>query len=264
MKQYSDMLQYVLDNGVEKSDRTGVGTLSVFGYQARYDLSKGFPLLTTKKTHFKSIVHELLWFLKGDTNVKYLQDNGVRIWNEWALPDGSLGRVYGAQWRTWQRPDGTTLDQIANVIQEIKTNPNSRRLLVVAYNPGELELMQLPPCHSMFQFFVANNKLSCQLYQRSADAFLGNPFNIASYALLTHMIAQVCGLQVGDFVHTIGDLHIYKNHLPQVKELLTRQEYPLPTLFLSPGITNIDDFKYGDIVLLNYQSHPAIKAEVAV
>lgn len=264
MKQYLDLLRHVLEHGVQKGDRTGTGTLSVFGYQMRINLEAGFPLLTTKKLHLKSIIYELLWFLKGDTNVRYLQEHGVRIWNEWADASGDLGPIYGAQWRAWKTADGHVVDQIARVIDQIKTNPNSRRLIVSAWNVGDLEKMALSPCHTLFQFYVANDRLSCQLYQRSADIFLGVPFNIASYALLTMMIAQVCGLKYGEFVHTFGDAHIYLNHLEQVKLQLQRTPYPLPQLRLNPEIKNIDDFDYDDFELLNYQAHPHIKAEISV
>ena len=275
MEQYHYLLRDVLENGKDTKDRTGVGTRSIFGKQYRYDLTKGFPLLTTKKTHMKSITHELLWFLKGSTNIKYLKDNGVSIWNEWADAAGNLGPVYGKQWRKWEgHPitqgstihDYETIDQIANVIDGIKKNPQSRRLIVNAWNVSDIAEMALPPCHLLFQFYVANNKLSCQLYQRSADLFLGVPFNIASYALLTHMIAHVTGLGVGDFVHTMGDAHLYHNHFDQAKELLSRDpnKYKLPDLYLNPDIKNIDDFKYEDITVKNYECYPAIKAAVAV
>ena len=264
MKTYQDLMRYVLEHGAKKEDRTGTGTLSTFGYQMRFDLSEGFPLVTTKKVHLKSIIHELLWFLKGDTNIKYLADNKVRIWNEWADDDGNLGRVYGAQWRTWRRPDGTELDQIAEVVKSIRENPNSRRHLVVAFNPGELEQMALPPCHAFFQFYVADGKLSCQLYQRSADIFLGVPFNIASYALLTMMMAQVCGLKPGDFVHTLGDAHIYSNHLGQVKLQLSRDPRPLPTMKINPAVTDLFGFAFEDFELVGYDPHPGIKGEVAI
>ena len=257
-------MQKVLDEGSHKDDRTGTGTTSVFGHQMRFDLSKGFPLVTTKKCHMKSIIHELLWFLKGSGNISYLSENGVRIWNEWADDSGDLGPVYGVQWRSWIGADGKTHDQIAEVIEQIKTNPNSRRLIVNAWNVGDIEKMALPPCHMFFQFYVADGKLSCQLYQRSADIFLGVPFNIASYALLTHMIAQVCGLEVGDFVHTLGDAHIYDNHQEQVKLQLTREPFDLPKIKINPDIKNIDDFKFEDFELLNYQAHPHIKGKVAV
>ena len=261
MKQYLDMLRYVLENGVDKMDRTGVGTRSVFGQQMRFDLSKGFPLMTNKKMHLKSIIHELLWFIKGDTNVKYLQDNGVRIWNEWADENGDLGPIYGSQWRNW---NGEGIDQLAQVIETLKHNPNDRRMIVSAWNVGKIPEMRLPPCHMMFQFYVANNKLSCMLYQRSCDMFLGVPFNIASYALLTMMIAQVCGLEVGEFVHTLGDTHIYHNHFEQVKEQLSREPLHLPTMKLNPAIKDINDFKFEDFTLENYQCYGAIKAQVAV
>jgi thymidylate synthase len=264
MKQYHDLLRHVLENGVKKEDRTGTGTLSVFGYQMRFDLAQGFPLLTTKKLHTKSIIHELLWFLKGDTNVKYLNDHGVTIWNEWADEKGELGPVYGSQWRSWPTPEGGHIDQIGNLIADIKRNPDSRRLMVSAWNVPYITQMALPPCHCLFQFYVANGKLSCQLYQRSADSFLGVPFNIASYALLTMMVAQVCGLQPGEFIHTFGDLHIYLNHLDQVKELLSREEFPLPEMHLNPHVTDLFDFKFEDFELVGYQSHPAIKAPIAV
>ena len=264
MQQFHDLLKHVLDSGTFKSDRTGTGTQSVFGYQMRFNLENGFPLLTTKKLHTRSIFHELLWFLKGETNTQYLKENKVTIWDEWADENGELGPVYGKQWRSWEAADGKTVDQITNVIEQIKSNPDSRRLLVVAFNPGEIEKMALPPCHAFFQFYVANGKLSCQLYQRSADIFLGVPFNIASYALLTHMIAQVCNLKVGEFIHTLGDAHIYSNHMDQVQLLLSRETKKLPQLKLNPNINNIFDFKFDDIEILNYESHPAIKAEVAV
>lgn len=264
MKQYHDLLRHVLEHGTKKEDRTGTGTLSVFGYQMRFDLQKGFPLLTTKKLHTRSIFHELLWFLRGDTNIKYLHENKVTIWDEWADDEGNLGPVYGKQWRSWQTADGRTIDQITNVIEQIKKNPHSRRLMVVAYNPGDVESMALPPCHAFFQFYVADGKLSCQLYQRSADIFLGVPFNIASYALLTHMVAQVCGLQPGDFIHTLGDAHIYSNHMEQVKTQLQRELRPLPKLILNPAIGHIFDFNYEDIQVIDYNPHPAIKGEVAV
>ncbi len=264
MKQFHDLLHYVLEHGNKKSDRTGTGTTSVFGYQMRFNLRDGFPLLTTKKLHTRSIFHELLWFLKGETNVKYLKDNKVSIWDEWADENGELGPVYGKQWRSWEAADGKTVDQISEVIQQIKTNPDSRRLMVVAFNPGEIEKMALPPCHAFFQFYVANGKLSCQLYQRSADIFLGVPFNIASYALLTHMVAQVCNLEVGEFIHTLGDAHIYSNHFEQVNLLLSRTPKTLPKLKLNPDIKNIFDFKFEDITIEGYEPLPAIKAEVAV
>lgn len=264
MKQYHDLLHHVLQHGTQKSDRTGTGTLSVFGYQSRFNLQEGFPLLTTKKLHTRSIFYELLWFLRGETNIQFLKDNKVTIWDEWASENGDLGPIYGKQWRYWETADGKTVDQISNVIQQIKTNPDSRRHLVVAFNPGDVEKMALPPCHAFFQFYVAHGKLSCQLYQRSADIFLGVPFNIASYALLTHMVAQVCELEVGDFIHTLGDAHIYKNHLTQVELLLSRAPRPLPKLILNPTIKNIFSFKYEDIEIIGYDPHPAIKAEVAV
>ncbi|WP_411502171.1 thymidylate synthase [Brevibacillus centrosporus] len=264
MKQYLDLCQRILDEGVTKEDRTGTGTISVFGHQMRFDLSEGFPLVTTKKLHTKSIFHELIWFLSGDTNIRYLQENGVRIWNEWADENGDLGPVYGKQWRSFAGADGKTVDQIQWVIDEIKRNPDSRRLIVSAWNPAEVDKMALPPCHLLFQFYVANGKLSCQLYQRSGDTFLGVPFNIASYALLTHMIAHVTGLEPGDFVHTLGDAHLYLNHVEQVKLQLTREPKPLPKLKLNPDVTSIFDFKYEDIVVIEYESHPHIKGEVAV
>ncbi len=264
MQPYLNLLRYVLTHGVDKPDRTGVGTLSVFGYQMRIDLQEGFPLLTTKKMHLKSIIYELLWFLRGDTNIKYLHSHGVTIWDEWADEQGNLGPIYGAQWRSWRTPDGTTIDQINQVIEQIRTNPHSRRLIVSAWNVGEIPKMALPPCHVLFQFYVFNNTLSCQLYQRSADVFLGVPFNIASYALLTMMIAQVCDLRPGLFIHTFGDVHLYKNHIEQAKLQLTRKPYPLPTLIINPSIKSIDQFDYQDFELINYQSHPPIKADVAV
>ena len=264
MKQYLQLLSYVLENGITREDRTGTGTKSVFGYQARYNLKEGFPLLTTKKCHLRSIIIELLWFLKGDTNIKYLHDNKVSIWDEWADENGNLGPVYGKQWRRWEAPDGRIIDQISNVIEQIKKNPNSRRLIVCAWNPADVDKMALPPCHTLFQFYVVNNKLSCQLYQRSADIFLGVPFNIASYSLLTMMIAQVCGLEVGDFIHTMGDAHLYLNHIEQAKLQLSRTPYPLPTMKINKDIKNIFDFKYEDFELQNYQCHPTIKAPIAV
>jgi thymidylate synthase len=264
MKQYLDLLSHILENGNEKTDRTGTGTKSVFGYQMRFDLQKGFPLLTTKKLHTRSIFHELLWFLKGDTNIKYLHDNKVTIWDEWADENGDLGPVYGKQWRAWQGADGKITDQISQLIHQIKNTPDSRRMLVSAWNVGEVEQMALPPCHIVFQFYVANNKLSCQLYQRSADVFLGVPFNIASYALLTEMIAQVCGLEAGEFIHTLGDAHLYLNHLDQARLQLSRMPYELPKLVLNPEVKDIFDFTYEDIKIENYVSHPHIKAEVAV
>ncbi|HBZ80841.1 MULTISPECIES: thymidylate synthase [Brevibacillus] len=264
MKQYLDLCQRILTEGVTKEDRTGTGTISIFGHQMRFDLSEGFPLVTTKKLHMKSIIHELLWFLAGDTNVRYLQENGVRIWNEWADENGDLGPVYGKQWRSFVGRDGKTVDQIQWVIDEIKKNPDSRRLIVSAWNPADLAEMALPPCHLLFQFYVADGKLSCQLYQRSADTFLGVPFNIASYALLTHMVAHVTGLEVGDFVHTLGDAHLYTNHIEQVKLQLTREPKPLPKLQLNPEVTSIFDFTYDDIEIVDYEAHPHIKGEVAV
>lgn len=264
MKQYLDLLSHILENGNEKTDRTGTGTKSVFGYQMRFDLQKGFPLLTTKKLHTRSIFHELLWFLKGDTNIKYLHDNKVTIWDEWADENGDLGPVYGKQWRAWQGADGKITDQISQLIHQIKNTPDSRRMLVSAWNVGEVEQMALPPCHIVFQFYVANNKLSCQLYQRSADVFLGVPFNIASYALLTEMLAQVCGLEAGEFIHTLGDAHLYLNHLDQARLQLSRMPYELPKLVLNPEVKDIFDFTYEDIKIENYVSHPHIKAEVAV
>ncbi|MEY4615835.1 MAG: hypothetical protein RJB66_795 [Pseudomonadota bacterium] len=264
MQTYHDLLRHILAHGTKKSDRTGTGTLSVFGYQMRFPLDQGFPLLTTKKLHLRSIIHELLWFLKGETNIQYLKENKVSIWDEWADAEGNLGPVYGKQWRSWQCPDGRTIDQITNVIQQIKSNPDSRRLLVVAFNPADVDKMALPPCHAFFQFYVADGKLSCQLYQRSADVFLGVPFNIASYAILTHMIAQVCGLGVGDFVHTLGDAHLYLNHIEQTELQLTRTPKTLPKLRLNPDIKNIFDFKFEDIEIVEYDPYPAIKAEVAI
>ena len=264
MQQYHQLLQHILDNGTEKSDRTGTGTISTFGYQMRFDLSKGFPLVTTKKVHLKSIIYELLWFIKGDTNVKYLQDHGVKIWDEWAREDGSLGPVYGKQWRSWQGADGKIYDQLQDVIHQLKTNPDSRRIIISAWNVADLKEMALMPCHNMFQFYVANGKLSCQLYQRSADVFLGVPFNIASYALFTMMLAQVCGLAVGEFVHTFGDVHIYSNHLDQVKLQLSRTPFDLPTMKINPERKSIEDFVYEDFTLENYQCHPGIKGDVAV
>jgi len=264
MQAYLDLLQHILDTGAVKSDRTGTGTLSCFGYQMRFDLQKGFPLVTTKKLHVKSIIHELLWFLKGDTNIAYLKERGVSIWDEWANENGDLGPVYGHQWRSWTGADGTTYDQIKDVLQQIKTNPDSRRMIVNAWNVADLPKMALSPCHALFQFYVADGKLSCQLYQRSADVFLGVPFNIASYALLTMMMAQVCGLQAGDFIHTFGDVHLYSNHIEQAKLQLTRTPYPLPTMRINPDVKDLFDFKYEDFTLENYQHHPAIKAPVAV
>jgi len=264
MQQYLDLLQYILDNGVEKSDRTGTGTKSCFGYQMRFDLQQGFPLVTTKKLHLKSIIYELLWFLKGETNVAYLKEHGVSIWNEWANENGELGPVYGKQWRSWEGADGKIVDQVTDLIKQIKANPDSRRLIISAWNVADLPKMALMPCHTLFQFYVADGKLSCQLYQRSADVFLGVPFNIASYALLTMMIAQVCDLEPGEFIHTFGDVHIYNNHIEQVNLQLSRKPLPLPTMKLNPSVKNIFDFTFEDFTLENYQSHPAIKAPVAV
>ena len=264
MKQYLDLLNYVKDNGVRKEDRTGTGTLSIFGYQMRFDLNQGFPLLTTKKIHLKSVIHELLWFLTGNTNIKYLKDNGVSIWDEWADRNGDLGPVYGSQWRSWPSHDGQPIDQIKNLIEGIKINPDSRRLIVSAWNVAEIDNMKLPPCHAFFQFYVADDKLSCQLYQRSADIFLGVPFNIASYALLTKMIAQVCNIKCGDFIHTLGDAHIYLNHINQVNEQLSRMPKTLPEMNINPLIKNIFQFKYEDFNLINYNPDPLIKAPVAV
>lgn len=264
MKAYHDLLHHVLRSGVRKEDRTGTGTISVFGYQMRFNLEEGFPLVTTKKVHLKSVIHELLWFLKGDTNIAYLKENGVSIWDEWADENGDLGPVYGYQWRSWACPDGRVVDQIAQVQEMIRRNPDSRRMMVSAWNVADIDQMKLPPCHALFQFYVANGKLSCQLYQRSADIFLGVPFNIASYALLTAMMAQACGLKPGEFVHTLGDAHIYLNHLDQVNTQLARDIRPLPRLELNPAINNIFDFQYNDIQVLDYHPHPAIKAPVAV
>ena len=264
MQPYLNLVQHILDHGIQKSDRTGTGTVSVFGHQMRFDLEQGFPLLTTKKLHLKSIIYELLWFLRGETNIRYLQKNGVRIWNEWADEDGELGPVYGAQWRSWQAPDGHVIDQISEVVRSIKENPNSRRHIVSAWNVGELQQMALPPCHILFQFYVADSKLSCQLYQRSADVFLGVPFNIASYALLTMMIAQVCDLKPGEFIHTLGDAHLYLNHLEQAQLQLSRQPLPLPQLRINPEVRDIFDFQYSDFELLNYHAHPHIKAPISV
>ena len=264
MDEYLKLINHILENGEEKGDRTGTGTLSVFGYQMRFDLSKGFPMVTTKKLHLKSIIHELLWFLNGDTNVKYLQENGVRIWNEWADENGDLGPVYGKQWRDWQTKDGKTIDQIHQAIDMIKNNPNSRRIIVSAWNVGELEEMALMPCHAFFQFHVANGKLNCQLYQRSADVFLGVPFNIASYAILTHMIAQICNLEPGTFVHTLGDAHLYTNHLEQAKLQVTRTPMALPKLRLNPDVKSIDEFTYEDFEVEGYQHHPHISAPIAI
>lgn len=264
MKVYLDLLKHILDYGVRKGDRTGTGTYSIFGYQMRFDLSSSFPLITTKKVHFKSVVHELIWFLRGESNIRYLKENKVSIWDEWADENGDLGPVYGVQWRSWKAADGRVIDQIERVIEQIKTNPDSRRLVVSAWNVGELEKMALPPCHVLFQFYVANGRLSCQMYQRSADVFLGVPFNIASYALLTNMVAQVCNLQPGELIHTLGDAHLYINHIEQAKLQLTRQPYPLPQIRLNPAIRSIFDFTYEDVALLNYQCHPPIKADIAV
>lgn len=264
MKQYLELLDHILEKGTKKEDRTGTGTISTFGYQMRFDLSEGFPCITTKKLHLKSIIYELLWFLRGDTNVKYLQDNGVRIWNEWADENGDLGHVYGYQWRSWPKPDGTHLDQISQVINDIKTNPDSRRLIVSAWNAGDIENMALPPCHAFFQFYVNNGKLSCQLYQRSADVFLGVPFNIASYALLTLMVAQVCDLEPGEFVHTFGDVHIYSNHIDQVKLQLSREPKALPNMWINPTVKDIFEFTGEDFKLQDYDPHPHIKGAVAV
>lgn len=264
MQAYLDLLRHILENGVDKPDRTGTGTRSVFGYQLRFDLEKGFPLVTTKKVHVKSVIYELLWFLRGDTNVAYLQENGVRIWDEWAGSDGELGPVYGKQWRSWECPDGRTVDQILEVVAGIRKNPDSRRLIVSAWNVADLPAMALSPCHCLFQFYVSNGRLSCQLYQRSADVFLGVPFNIASYALLTLMIAQVCGLKPGDFVHTFGDVHIYNNHFEQVQLQLSRSPKPLPHMVLNPAVTDLFSFQYEDFQLEDYDPHPAIKAPVAV
>ena len=264
MQQYLDLLEHILENGTDKSDRTGTGTRSVFGYQMRFNLEDGFPMVTTKKLHLRSIIHELLWFLKGETNIKYLKENGVSIWDEWADQDGELGPVYGKQWRSWQSADGKAYDQISDLIEQIKKNPDSRRLIVSAWNVGELSKMALMPCHTLFQFYVADGKLSCQLYQRSADVFLGVPFNIASYALFTMMVAQACDLKLGDFVHSFGDVHLYNNHFEQAKLQLTRTPFPLPTMKLNPDVKDIFGFKFEDFELVNYQSHPAIKAPVAV
>jgi len=264
MKQYLDLMSHVRDNGTKKEDRTGTGTVSVFGHQMRFDLSEGFPMVTTKKCHLKSIIHELLWFLSGDTNIKYLQENGVRIWNEWADEDGNLGPVYGYQWRNWPAANGEHIDQITQIVDQIKNNPDSRRIIVNAWNVAEIENMALPPCHMMFQFYVADGKLSCQLYQRSADIFLGVPFNISSYALLTMMVAQVCDLAPGDFVHTLGDAHLYSNHMEQVDEQLSRKPFPLPVMKINPEVKSIFDFKFEDFELVGYEAHPHIKAAVAV
>ncbi|AOM76114.1 thymidylate synthase [Pedobacter steynii] len=264
MKQYLDLMQHVLDHGTQKHDRTGTGTISVFGYQMRFNLQEGFPLVTTKKLHLKSIIHELIWFLSGDTNIKYLKDNGVKIWDEWADADGNLGPVYGSQWRSWPTPDGRKIDQISQIINSIKNNPDSRRIIVSAWNVADIEEMALPPCHAFFQFYVADGKLSCQLYQRSADIFLGVPFNIASYALLTMMVAQVCGLQYGDFIHTLGDAHLYNNHIEQAKLQLSREPKKLPTMEINPEVKNLLDFKFEDFSLQGYEPHPHIKGAVAV
>ncbi len=264
MEQYLKLLQHILNTGAQKSDRTGTGTISSFGYQMRFDLSRGFPMVTTKKLHLKSIIHELLWFLKGETNTAYLKENGVSIWDEWANEEGDLGPVYGKQWRSWEGADGRTYDQVKDVLQQIQTNPDSRRMIVSAWNVADLPKMALMPCHALFQFYVADGKLSCQLYQRSADVFLGVPFNIASYALLTMMMAQVTGLKPGDFVHTFGDVHIYNNHLEQVKLQLSREPFPLPTMKINPEVKDLFDFKFDDFTLENYQHHPPIKAPVAV
>jgi thymidylate synthase len=264
LKQYLDLIRHVLDRGVRKEDRTGTGTISVFGYQTRFDLEKGFPLITTKKLHLKSIIYELLWFLRGETNIKFLVDHGVNIWNEWADQNGELGPVYGAQWRSWRATDGRVIDQISQVIEQVKNNPSSRRLVVSAWNVGELDKMALLPCHALFQFYVVEGKLSCQLYQRSADLFLGAPFNIASYALLTIMIAQVCDLEPGEFIHTFGDAHLYLNHLEQAKLQLSREPYPLPQMKINRAVKHIFAFGYEDFELINYQAHPHIKAEVSV
>jgi thymidylate synthase len=264
MRQYLDLLEHILDHGSARQDRTGTGTLSVFGYQMRFDLNEGFPLLTTKRLHLKSIIYELLWFLKGDTNVGYLHDHGVRIWDEWADEHGDLGPVYGAQWRRWQATDGRVVDQLSQLIEQIKSNPDSRRLMISAWNVGDLERMALPPCHVLMQFYVSRGALSCQLYQRSADVFLGVPFNIASYALLTQMIAQVCRLKPGDFIHTLGDAHLYLNHLEQARLQLQREPFPPPVMKLNPNVTSIEGFDYQDFELVGYQAHPHIKAEVSV
>lgn len=264
MKQYLDLLDHVLRTGIRKEDRTGTGTLSVFGYQMRFDLEKGFPALTTKKLHLKSIIYELLWFLRGESNIRFLTGHGVSIWNEWADPAGELGPVYGVQWRSWPRSDGTTIDQISRAVESIRSNPDSRRHIVSAWNVGELEKMALPPCHLLFQFYVADGKLSCQMYQRSCDIFLGVPFNIASYSLLTMMMAQATGLRPGEFVHTLGDAHIYLNHLDQVRLQLSREPYPLPKMSINPAITDIFSFQYEDFKLENYQAHPHIKGDIAI
>lgn len=264
MRQYLDLMRHVMEAGTTKTDRTGIGTISVFGYQMRFDLANGFPLLTTKKMHLRSIIHELLWFLRGETNIRYLRENGVTIWDEWADADGELGPIYGRQWRSWGTADGTTIDQIADVVEQIRARPDSRRLIVSAWNAGEIDKMALPPCHCLFQFYVADGRLSCQLYQRSADIFLGVPFNIASYALLTQMMAQVTGLQPGEFIHTLGDAHLYLNHMEQALLQLSREPYPLPTMQLNPAVRSIFDFAYDDFQLLDYRSHPRIVAPIAV
>ncbi|WP_199120480.1 thymidylate synthase [Pedobacter sp. ASV28] len=264
MKQYLDLMQHVLDSGTQKHDRTGTGTISVFGYQMRFNLQDGFPMVTTKKLHLKSIIHELIWFLSGDTNIQYLKDNGVKIWDEWADENGDLGPVYGSQWRSWPKPNGEKIDQITQIINAIKNNPDSRRIIVSAWNVAEIENMALPPCHAFFQFYVADGKLSCQLYQRSADLFLGVPFNIASYALLTMMVAQVCGLEPGDFIHTLGDAHLYNNHIEQARLQLSRDPKPLPTMKINPAVKDIFSFKFEDFELINYEAHPHIKGVVAV
>lgn len=264
MKQYHELMQHIIDKGVQKGDRTGTGTKSVFGYQMRFNLQEGFPLVTTKKCHLRSIIHELLWFLKGDTNTKYLKENGVSIWDEWADEEGNLGPVYGSQWRNWPTPEGKHIDQITEVVNQIKNTPNSRRMIVSAWNVSDIPNMALPPCHAFFQFYVADGKLSCQLYQRSADVFLGVPFNIASYALLTMMMAQVCDLEPGDFVHTLGDAHLYSNHMEQTELQLSREPFPLPTMKINPNVKNIFDFTFEDFELENYQHHPHIKAPVAI
>jgi len=264
MKQYLELMQHVLDHGAQKHDRTGTGTISVFGYQMRFNLQEGFPMVTTKKLHLKSIIHELIWFLSGDTNIKYLKDNGVRIWDEWADENGELGPVYGSQWRSWPAPDGSKIDQISQIIKTIKNNPDSRRIIVSAWNVADIEHMALPPCHAFFQFYVADGKLSCQLYQRSADIFLGVPFNIASYALLTMMVAQVCGLEYGDFVHTLGDAHLYNNHIDQAKLQLSRDAKKLPTMEINPEVKDLFSFKFEDFTLKDYEPHPHIKGVVAV
>lgn len=264
MKQYLDLMQHVMDHGAQKHDRTGTGTISVFGYQMRFNLQEGFPMVTTKKLHLKSIIHELIWFLSGDTNIKYLKDNNVKIWDEWADENGELGPVYGSQWRSWPTPDGRKIDQISQIINTIKNNPDSRRIIVSAWNVADIDEMALPPCHAFFQFYVADGKLSCQLYQRSADIFLGVPFNIASYALLTMMVAQVCGLEYGEFIHTLGDAHLYNNHLEQARLQLSRDAKPLPTMEINPEVKDIFDFKFEDFTLKNYEPHPHIKGAVAV